>query len=276
VKNRLVQERDRRGHKHARRGHAGVGHADVLHQRTEARRRAGVREVQADHRRGDRAPARSSFNRASPMTALYGHADQGRERARGAGKEGDRRAARERAVPRSGEREGRDPAVQRFRMSVLRPRRAHGRDDPEDYPGKVKIVWRDKPLPSILTPRSPRRPRARHMRRKATSGFYKMHKLLFAGHQRRARTHRSRGLRAARSASIRRSSTRARQPRAQGGHRRRRQGGTDAGASGTPAFFVGPYFISGAQAYSKFKKVIDLALAGSSEARRSGRRGSSS
>jgi hypothetical protein len=38
--------------------------------------------------------------------------------------------------------------------------------------------------------------------------------------------------------------------------------GTDAGISGTPAFVIGPYYLSGAQPLSKFKKLVDRALSG--------------
>ncbi|MFS8071062.1 MAG: DsbA family protein, partial [Byssovorax sp.] len=34
-----------------------------------------------------------------------------------------------------------------------------------------------------------------------------------------------------------------------------------AGISGTPAFVINGYFISGAQPFAKFKKIIDKALA---------------
>ncbi|HVJ89190.1 MAG TPA: FKBP-type peptidyl-prolyl cis-trans isomerase, partial [Labilithrix sp.] len=33
-----------------------------------------------------------------------------------------------------------------------------------------------------------------------------------------------------------------------------------AGVGGTPAFFVGPYYVSGAQPYGKFRKLVDLVL----------------
>ena len=36
--------------------------------------------------------------------------------------------------------------------------------------------------------------------------------------------------------------------------------GTDLGISGTPAFLINGYYISGAQPYAKFKKLIDRAL----------------
>jgi protein-disulfide isomerase len=36
--------------------------------------------------------------------------------------------------------------------------------------------------------------------------------------------------------------------------------GTDIGISGTPAFLINGYYISGAQPYPKFKKLIDRAL----------------
>ena len=37
--------------------------------------------------------------------------------------------------------------------------------------------------------------------------------------------------------------------------------GDDAGISGTPAFVINGYFMSGAQPFPKFKKLIDRALA---------------
>ena len=37
--------------------------------------------------------------------------------------------------------------------------------------------------------------------------------------------------------------------------------GTEAGINGTPAFVINGYFVSGAQPYPKFKKLIDRALA---------------
>jgi protein-disulfide isomerase len=37
--------------------------------------------------------------------------------------------------------------------------------------------------------------------------------------------------------------------------------GTDVGITGTPAFVINGYYLSGAQPYAKFKKLIDRALA---------------
>ena len=37
--------------------------------------------------------------------------------------------------------------------------------------------------------------------------------------------------------------------------------GTDLGISGTPAFLINGYYVSGAQPFQKFKKLIDRALA---------------
>jgi predicted DsbA family dithiol-disulfide isomerase len=37
--------------------------------------------------------------------------------------------------------------------------------------------------------------------------------------------------------------------------------GSDVGISGTPAFLINGYYVSGAQPYQKFKKLIDRALA---------------
>jgi protein-disulfide isomerase len=37
--------------------------------------------------------------------------------------------------------------------------------------------------------------------------------------------------------------------------------GTDLGISGTPAFLINGYYVSGAQPFPKFKKLIDKAMA---------------
>ncbi len=129
------------------------------------------------------------------------------------------------------------------------------------YPGKIKIVWRDKPLP--MHPDAPLAAEAAReaYAQKGNDGFAKMHKLLFANQQKLKRDDldgyaKSIGLDMTRFA------------RALDSHAHQATVEADikateaAGATGTPAFFVGPYFISGAQPIGKFKKVIDRVLNG--------------
>jgi protein-disulfide isomerase len=128
----------------------------------------------------------------------------------------------------------------------------------ENYPGKVKIVWRSSPVAKdphrALAAQAALEARAQ----KGNAGFYKMHELMLA------------------SKSLDRSDL---ESLAQ-------QAGLDlvkfkhaldtnahkaivdediaaaisANVSTTPAFFIGPYFLSGPQPYGKFRRVIDLVL----------------
>lgn len=127
------------------------------------------------------------------------------------------------------------------------------------YPGKIKIVWRDKPLPmhknAALAAEAAREAHAQ----KGNDGFAKMRKLLFDNQQALERSDldgyaKSIGLDMSRFA------------RALDGHTHKaavdadEKATSDAGVSGTPAFFVGPYFISGAQPFAKFRKLVDRVL----------------
>jgi protein-disulfide isomerase len=131
----------------------------------------------------------------------------------------------------------------------------------KEYPGKIKVVWRDHPLPmhpdASLAAEAAREAYAQ----KGNDGFAKMQKLLFENQQALKRSDldgyaRSIGLDMNRFA------------RALDNHTHKAtidaddKAVSDVGVSGTPAFFVGPYFISGAQPLSKFRKAVDLVLAG--------------
>lgn len=134
------------------------------------------------------------------------------------------------------------------------------------YPGKIKIVWRDQPLPmhadAALAAEAAREAHAQ----KGNDGFAKMSKLLFDNQQALKRDDldgyaRSIGLDMARFA------------RALDAHTHKAaidadsKAALDAGANGTPAFFIGPYFLSGAQPLDKFKKLVDRALTSSGRER---------
>ena len=127
------------------------------------------------------------------------------------------------------------------------------------YPGKIKVVWRDKPLPmhpdAALAAEAAREAHAQ----KGNEGFTKMQKLLFDNQQALKRADldgyaKSIGLDMTKFA------------RALDSHVHKAavdaddKATTDVGVTGTPAFFVGPYFISGAQPLARFRKAVELTL----------------
>ena len=91
------------------------------------------------------------------------------------------------------------------------------------YGDKVKIVWRDKPLP--MHPDAPLAAEAAReaLKQKGPDGFWKMHDKMFA-EPAEAEARRSRRLRQGDRPRHGQVQGRARQPHAQGGGRRRRQG----------------------------------------------------
>jgi protein-disulfide isomerase len=133
------------------------------------------------------------------------------------------------------------------------------------YPGKIKIVWRDKPLPMHPdAPLAAEAAREAHAQ-KGNEGFAKMQKLLFDNQQALKRDAldgyaRSIGLDMTRFAQ------------ALDSHKHKaavdadEKASSDAGVQGTPGVFIGPYFLSGAQPLAKFRKVVDLVLNGPPEA----------
>ena len=127
------------------------------------------------------------------------------------------------------------------------------------YPGKIKIVWRDRPLPMHAdAPLAAEAAREAHAQ-KGNEGFAKMSKLLFDNQQALKRDDldgyaRSIGLDMARFA--RALDTRVHKAAVDAASK----AAVDAGAGGTPAFFIGPYFLSGAQPLAKFKKLVGGAL----------------
>jgi protein-disulfide isomerase len=129
------------------------------------------------------------------------------------------------------------------------------------YPGKIKIVWRDRPLP--MHPDAPLAAEAAReaYAQKGNEGFAMMHKLLFENQRALKRDDldgyaRKIGLDMSRFARALDSHTHKAVLDAD------EKAAVDAGVSGTPAFFIGPYFISGAQGLPKFRKAVELVLKG--------------
>ena len=130
----------------------------------------------------------------------------------------------------------------------------------KSYGNKVRIVWRDKPLP--MHPQAPLAAQAAReaYAQKGNDGFWKMHDKMFANQQ-----HLQRADLDGYAKELGLDIARFEQALADGRHKKTVDAddaaGTAAGISGTPAFLVGPYYVSGAQPFAKFKRLIDKALA---------------
>jgi protein-disulfide isomerase len=130
----------------------------------------------------------------------------------------------------------------------------------KDYDGRVKLVWRDKPLP--MHPEAPLASEAAReaLKQKGPDAFWKMHDLMFENQSKLKREDlegyaKQVGLdmdkfKAALDNRTHKATVDAESKAAD-----------DAGISGTPAFVINGYFISGAQPYGKFRKIIERALA---------------
>jgi protein-disulfide isomerase len=131
------------------------------------------------------------------------------------------------------------------------------------YPGKLRFVWRNKPLPMHANAPLAAEAAMEAFAQKGSAGFWKMHDLMFAnlGEQPDAlerpsleRYAAAVGLDAGKFAA------------ALDGHTHKAfvdaesKMADDAGITGTPGFVINGYFVSGAQPLSKFKKLVDRAF----------------
>ena len=130
----------------------------------------------------------------------------------------------------------------------------------KNYGDKVKIVWRDKPLPMHSDAPLAAQAAREALKQKGPDGFWKMHDKMFANQQKLKREDlegyaKEVGLdmdkfKVAMDTSPYKAAVDADD-----------KAGSDIGISGTPAFTINGYYVSGAQPYSKFKKLIERALA---------------
>jgi protein-disulfide isomerase len=130
----------------------------------------------------------------------------------------------------------------------------------KNYGDKVKFVWRDKPLPMHADAPLAAQAAREALKQKGPDGFWKMHDKMFQNQQKLKREDlegyaKDIGLdmdkfKTAMDTQPYKSVIDADD-----------KAGTDIGISGTPAFVINGYYISGAQPYSKFKKLVDRALA---------------
>jgi protein-disulfide isomerase len=132
----------------------------------------------------------------------------------------------------------------------------------ETYGTSVKIVFRHKPLAMHQDAELASEAAVEAFRQKGSPGFWKMHDLMFKNQSAPD------GLK---TAALEKYAVEAgldvaafRSALAQRRHQQTVEDDSkacdDAGIGGTPAFVINGYFVSGAQPFVKFKKVIDRAL----------------
>jgi protein-disulfide isomerase len=132
----------------------------------------------------------------------------------------------------------------------------------DTYGDKIKFVWRHKPLP--MHPDAPLASEAavEAFKQKGSDGFWKMHDLLFQNQATPDGLKRDALEKYAQQIGLDMAKFKA----ALDSHANKAavdadsKVADDAGISGTPAFVINGYFVSGAQPFPKFKKLIDRAL----------------
>ncbi|HEX7667622.1 MAG TPA: thioredoxin domain-containing protein, partial [Polyangiaceae bacterium] len=130
----------------------------------------------------------------------------------------------------------------------------------KNYPDTVKIVWRDLPLPFHDHAMAAAEAAREAWAQKGDAGFWKMHDLLFANQTKLERADldgyaKQVGLDMTKYANAMETHTHKAEIEADA------KAAKDADINGTPAFVINGYFLSGAQPYTKFKKLVDLSLA---------------
>ncbi len=127
------------------------------------------------------------------------------------------------------------------------------------YGDRVKLVWRDKPLPFHADAALAAELARETLEERGPDAFWKMHDKLFANQQRLKRDDLERY-------GSELSLDPKKLARALDGRSHKvvidtdDKVGTDIGLTGTPAFLINSYYLSGAQPLAKFKKLIDRAL----------------
>jgi protein-disulfide isomerase len=131
------------------------------------------------------------------------------------------------------------------------------------YPGKVKLVWRNYPLPFHAHATLAAEAAAEAQRQKGDTGFWAMHDKLYAHQGDDAGLDRAALEGYAKDLGLNVAAFKS----ALDGHTHMAEIDEDkraadaAGIQGTPAFIIGGYSLSGAQPYPKFKRLIERVLA---------------
>ncbi|MBX3182683.1 MAG: thioredoxin domain-containing protein [Polyangiaceae bacterium] len=130
----------------------------------------------------------------------------------------------------------------------------------DEYGDRVKIVWRNLPLPFHKNADLAAQAAHEAQAQKGNDGFWQYHDKLFENQQKGL----TRDTLEAIAQEMQLDMTKFKAALDQGTHKKKvdddKAEAEKAGVRGTPGFVVNGYFISGAQPFSAFKKTIDLAL----------------
>ena len=132
----------------------------------------------------------------------------------------------------------------------------------DTYGDRVKLVWRHKPLPMHPDAQLAAEASAEALRQKGNAGFWRLHALLLEHQGAPGGLARPALERYAGEAGL--DLPKFRDALDQGRHKAAvaadAKASDDAGITGTPAFVINGYYLSGAQPYARFKRLIDRAL----------------
>jgi protein-disulfide isomerase len=130
------------------------------------------------------------------------------------------------------------------------------------YPGKVKVVWRNLPLPFHQDAELAAEAAREAYVQKGNEAFSKMRELLFKGQKDQDGLKRTalEGYAATVGLDLKKFGKALDDRTHQAAIEADKKAANDAGISGTPAFTIGPYYVSGAQPLAKFKKLVERVL----------------
>ena len=240
----------------------GQRHAALLHQRPAPRRRAAVREVPEDHRRRAEERASDSSPRAIAPKDVY---DEIMKDGKGPPAPGEEDVpAPTSANPFKGGANAK-VVIQEFsdfQCPFCRRVEPRSSRSSKTYGDKVKSSGATSRSRCTPTRRSPPR-RARGLQAEGPDGFWKMHDKLFENQSTPDGIKRPALEKYAEGARPRHGQVQggARQQHPQGAIDADRRSATTPASAARPAFVINGYFVSGAQPFPKFKKLIDRALA---------------
>jgi protein-disulfide isomerase len=130
----------------------------------------------------------------------------------------------------------------------------------DQYPGQIQVVWRNMPLPFHKEAPLAAEASQEVFAQKGSDAFWKYHDILFANQKALSQADLEKYAEQVGGIDM----TRFKKALADRTHQKHVEDdmavAKKAGVSGTPAFTINGYFLSGAQPLGQFKKLIDLAL----------------
>jgi protein-disulfide isomerase len=132
----------------------------------------------------------------------------------------------------------------------------------KEYGGRVRIVWRNLPLAFHDKAQLAAEAAVEAYAQKGSAGFWKYHGELFAKQQEQGALERAGldKLAEAQGLNMAKFKEALDSRKHKDGVEADAKAANAAGITGTPAFVIGKYYLSGAQPFAQFKRLIDRAL----------------